>query len=57
MLFGFWKSNDATEEETKYNQLNLILMTKELNEETTLIDMMEHYVKTDYIISHCFEPI
>jgi hypothetical protein len=49
--------HDATEEETKYNQINLMLMTKELYEETTLIDMMEHYVKSDYIISHCFEPI
>lgn len=48
---------DATEEESKYNQINLILMAEEMQEESTLTDMMEHFIKMDFTISQCFEPI
>lgn len=48
---------DTPEEESKYNQINLMLITQEMQEEGTLIDMMEHYIRTEYIISQCFHPI
>lgn len=48
---------EVQEEESKFNQINLMLITQEMQEEGTLIDMMEHYIRTDYIISQCFHPV
>lgn len=53
------ESNDNTpsDEESKYHQINLMLIAKEMHDEATLIDLMEHYVSTDYIATKCFHPI
>lgn len=52
-------SNEYTpsDEESKYHQINLMLIAKEMHDEATLIDLMEHYVNTEYIASKCFQPI
>ena len=47
----------SSEEDSKYNQINLMLLARELQDEKTVIDMMEHYVKSEYIMEHCFTPI
>lgn len=46
-----------TESESRYNQINLMLMTKEMNDDVTLLELMEQYVRTDYLIEQCFQPI
>lgn len=44
-------------DESKYNQINLMLLAKEMQDDTTLLDLMEYYVRTEYMINHCFCPI
>ena len=57
-LIRVQNDRDASgEEETKYNQLNLILAARNMQDEKTLMDMMEHYVKSEYIISKIFKPM
>jgi len=48
---------DPSEEESRYNQINMMLMTKEMQDEATLLDLMEQYVNTDFLVSKCFRPI
>ncbi|MGB4661354.1 MAG: DUF5717 family protein, partial [Mobilitalea sp.] len=45
------------EDESKYSQINLMLMALEMKEENTLLDMMENYIKKDYLIDNCFQQI
>ncbi|MDF2539419.1 MAG: hypothetical protein K0S76_2440 [Herbinix sp.] len=45
------------EEETTYNQINLMLLSLEMKDEKTLLDMMEHYVRSQYMMSKCFLPL
>jgi len=47
----------AEDEESKFNQINLMLMAIEMQDEMTLLDIMEHYVETQYMISKCFQPM
>ena len=46
-----------SEEDSKYNQINLMLLARELRDEKTVIDMMEHYLRAEYVMQHCFTPI
>jgi hypothetical protein len=46
-----------SEEESKYNQLNLMLEALKMQDEKTLMAMMEHYIKSEYIIEKSFKPI
>lgn len=48
---------EPSEEESRYNQINMMLMTKEMQDEATLLDLMEQYVNTDFLVSKCFRPI
>jgi len=56
---SFQLHHDTTpsEGESRHNQINLMLMTKEMNDDTTLLELMEQYVRTDYFIGQCFQPI
>ncbi|MBH1941514.1 hypothetical protein I5677_11475 [Mobilitalea sibirica] len=45
------------EEESKFNQINLMLMAMEMKDEMTLLELMENYIKSEYIISKNFEPL
>lgn len=47
-------SDIEEEEENKYNAINLMLMTKDIQDEKTLIEMMEQYIKNQYISTHLF---
>ncbi|NLZ82210.1 MAG: hypothetical protein GX915_00930, partial [Clostridiales bacterium] len=55
--FQLHHDTSPSEEESRHNQINLMLMTKEMNDDTTLLDLMEHYVRTDYFIKQCFQGI
>ena len=48
---------EPSEDESRYNQINLMLMAKEMHDEATMMDLMEHYATTDYLISKCFQPL
>lgn len=45
------------EEESKYNHINLMLMALEMKDEQTLLNLMEHYVKSEYLMRECFSPL
>jgi hypothetical protein len=45
------------EEESNYSQINLMLIAMEMKDEKTLLDIMEHYIRTQYTVTKCFEPI
>ncbi|MHB8129547.1 MAG: DUF5717 family protein [Mobilitalea sp.] len=45
------------DEESKFNQINLMLMALEVKDENTLLDMMENYIKKEYMITACFQQI
>ncbi len=54
-LHNGWEA--SSDEDSKFNQINLMLLARELQDEKTVIDMMENYVKSEYVMEHCFEPI
>ena len=43
--------------ENRYGQINLMLMSKEMQDEKTLIDMMKNYVKTEGVTLSLFKPL
>ena len=44
-----------TDDETRYNRINLMLMSRNMNEERTLIDSMKTLVTTDYLAEEMFK--
>ena len=47
----------VTEESSKYGQLNLILLAKDMQDEKTVQELMEQYAYTDYMEQHVFSMI
>jgi hypothetical protein len=45
------------EDESKYSQINIMLMALEMQDEITLLDSMENYIKKEFMISACFKQI
>lgn len=45
------------EDDSNYNQINLMLMAQEVKDENTLLVLMENYVKSKYMIDACFKQI
>lgn len=45
------------DDESKYNQINLMLMALEMKDENTLLDLMENYITKEYMIATCFKQI
>lgn len=48
---------DVTDEPTKYNQINKMLIALDKKLDAELLDMMENYLKTEYMIGACFRQI
>ncbi len=48
---------EDTEDESRYHQINLMLAALEMGDDTTLLDMMEHYVMLEYAKTRCFQSI
>ena len=44
-------------EENRYHQLNLIITAKEMNDEKTVVKLIETYMMNDYIVKRLFSPI
>ena len=44
-------------EECRYHHINLIITAKEMNDEKTVIKLIENYQFNDYAIKRLFEPI
>lgn len=44
-------------EETKYDQLNLILTAKEFGDEVTMLKLLENYIRLDHDTARLFKPI
>ncbi|BCN30019.1 DUF5717 family protein [Anaeromicropila herbilytica] len=51
------KLETEDEVESKYNQINLMLMAKELNDDETLYEMMKHYKKKEAMASILYSPL
>lgn len=45
------------EEDSNYSQINLMLMSMEMKDDSTMLAMMEEYAKREYMISQCFQQI
>jgi hypothetical protein len=56
-LHVHYDKEELEEDETKYHQINLMLMAKEMHDDATLVELMEHYIRKEYIISQCFQPL
>ena len=44
-------------EECRYHQINLIITAKEMNDEKTVIKLIENYQFNDYAVKRLFEPV
>jgi hypothetical protein len=45
------------EDEANYSSINLMLMAVEMQDDTTLLGLMEDYAKREYMISACFRQL
>ncbi len=45
------------DDESKYNQINLMLIAMEMQDDNTLLAMMEQYIRKEYLIDECFKPV
>jgi hypothetical protein len=45
------------EEETRFNKINFMLLTRSMNDEKTLIEAMKSLTLTDYIADNIFKPL
>lgn len=45
------------DDESNYSQINLMLIAQEMQDESTLLSMMENYARKEYMIDACFRPI
>ena len=52
----FEGENDL-KEESKYDRINMMLVAMDVQDERALLEMMEAYVKSEYIIEECFKPL
>lgn len=52
-----YESEIPEEENSNYNRVNKMLQARELQEDSTLLELMEQYVKQELMIQECFHPI
>jgi hypothetical protein len=45
------------DEDSRYNQINLMLMAVEVKDDSTLQGIMEHYIQREYLADTCFRQI
>ncbi|MDF2473604.1 MAG: hypothetical protein K0R21_1386 [Anaerocolumna sp.] len=50
-------SNIKLEDDTRYNHINYILTAVEMQDEKTVMDSIEQYSKTEYLITKLFQPL
>lgn len=49
--------SEIEEEENKYSLINLMLIAREMQDEKTLLEIMEHFIKTEYAVEELFQPL
>ncbi len=52
-----YECENPEEDDSNYNQINLMLLAMEKKDDTTLLELMENYVKKKYMIEACFKQI
>ena len=52
-----YESELPEEEDSNYNRVNRMLRARELQDDSTLLELMEQYIKQDLMIEACFHPI
>ena len=55
--FICYEDYDVPREDTRYNRINMILKALDRQDETALLEMMEEYVVSEYIINECYETL
>ncbi|NLP35746.1 MAG: hypothetical protein GX359_11265 [Clostridiales bacterium] len=48
---------EPSDEESRYQQINLMLAHKEMHDETSLLELMERYMNAEYLTSKCFRVL
>lgn len=48
---------ETPEDESKYGQINLMLSSIEVQDEKTLLDLMDNYARLEYMTKECFKPL
>jgi hypothetical protein len=52
-----YECDTPEDDESNYNHINLMLMSLEMQDDRTLLTMMEQYAKKEFMISACFGQI
>ena len=52
-----YECGNPEDDDSNYNYINLMLMALEMQDDTTLIEMMSNYAKKEYMISACFKQM
>ncbi len=52
-----YECENPGDNDSNYDQINLMLMALEMKEDNTLLEMMYSYSKREFLISECFTPI
>ena len=55
--FNICIDDNDSDEESRYNKINFMLMTRDMNDEVTLIETMKSLATTDYIADSIFKPL
>lgn len=52
-----YEDEDKPRENTKYSRINMMLKALDKADKTALLEMMDEYVVSEYIINECYEPL
>ncbi|HWT74395.1 MAG TPA: DUF5717 family protein [Mobilitalea sp.] len=52
-----YEGETPEEDDSKYNQINLMLITLEMQDDNTLHFLMDNYMKNEFMIEECFKPV
>ena len=57
IFYAQYECDALMTDDTKYNQINLMLMAMELEDENALLEMMENYIRREYLAATCFSQL
>ena len=52
-----YTDEETLKEDSKYYRINMMLKTLDMQDDSTLLDMMADYVESEYIIGECYLPL
>jgi hypothetical protein len=56
-FYAQYECDPLMTDDTRYNQISLMLMAKELGDENALLEMMENYIRREYLAATCFSQL